>query len=60
MPEDGTPSWTLFMDLIMLMTLGGKERTEQQFKDLLAGAGFSLDRVIDIGFNTFILEASVC
>jgi hypothetical protein len=39
--------------------LNGKERTAAEFRELLAGAGFRLDRVIDIGFNTFLLESSV-
>ncbi|MDP6469277.1 MAG: methyltransferase [Pirellulaceae bacterium] len=58
-PEGGQPSWTLFVDLIMLTELTGKERTEREFRALLARAGFQIDRVIDAGFNTFILEASV-
>lgn len=59
LPEDDKPSWTLFVDIIMLGELTGKERTATEFRQLLAGAGFRLDRVIDAGFNTFILEASV-
>ncbi len=43
----------------MLAEVTGKERTEREFKQLLADAGFRLDRVIDAGFNTFILESSV-
>jgi hypothetical protein len=41
----------------MLTELTGKERTAREFSELLAGAGFRLGRVIDAGFNTFILEA---
>jgi len=58
-PEDGKPSWTLFVDLIMLGELTGKERTQAEFRGLLAESGFRLDRVIDVGFNTFLLESSV-
>lgn len=58
LPADIKPSWTLFVDLVMLTELTGKERTAREFSELLAGAGFRLDRVIDAGFNTFILEAS--
>ena len=58
-PEDRQPSWTLFVDLIMLAELTGKERTEQEFREMLSGAGFRVDRVIDSGFNTFIIESSV-
>jgi hypothetical protein len=56
-PEDGKPSWTFFVDMIMMTELTGKERTEAEFKDLLARTGFRLERVIDAGFNTFILES---
>ena len=58
-PEDGKPSWTLFVDLIMLGELTGKERSQLEFRELLAEGGFRRDRVIDVGFNTFILESSV-
>jgi hypothetical protein len=58
-PEDSEQSWTLFVDLIMLGELTGKERTKPEFAKLLGDAGFRLDRVIDIGCNTFLLEATV-
>ncbi|HJU18740.1 MAG TPA: methyltransferase [Stellaceae bacterium] len=58
-PEDGKPNWTLFVDLLMLGELTGKERTKSEFSDLLAGAGFKLDRVIDTGSSIYLLEASV-
>jgi hypothetical protein len=58
-PEHGKPSWTLFVDLIMLAELTGKERSQTEFKELFGKAGFRLDRVIGAGFNTFILESSV-
>jgi len=44
--------------MIMMAELTGKERTEAEFKTMLAGNGFRLDRVIDAGFNTFILEST--
>jgi hypothetical protein len=57
-PEDGKPSWTLLIDMIMMTELTGMERTESEFKKMLARTGFRLDRVIDAGFNTFLLEAT--
>jgi hypothetical protein len=57
-PDDGKPNWTLFVDLIMLAEFTGRERTEREFKELLAQTGFQLDRVLDAGLNTYILEAS--
>jgi hypothetical protein len=57
-PKDGKPSWTFFVDMIMMAELTGKERTEAEFKQMLLRTGFRLERVIDSGFNTFILEAT--
>ena len=57
-PGDGSPNWTLFVDLIMLAEFTGRERTETEFKELLGTAGFRLDRVLDAGLRTYILEAS--
>jgi hypothetical protein len=59
LPEDGKPNWSLFVDLLMLGELTGKERTKNEFNDLLAMTGFTLDRVIDTGSNIHLIEASV-
>ena len=58
-PEKSEPNWTLFVDLLMLAELNGKERTRTEFENLLRESDFTLERVIDVGFNTFILESSV-
>ena len=58
-PEDGKPNWTLFVDLLMLGEITGKERTKSEFSNLLAETGFNLDRLIDTGSNIYLLEASV-
>lgn len=58
-PEEYKPNWTLFVDLIMLGELTGKERTRAEFAKLLDESGFRLERVIDTGFNTYLLESSV-
>jgi hypothetical protein len=49
------------MDLHMLMLLRARERTEAQFRDLLAGAGFDLRRVVPTGSaaGLSVLEAAV-
>ena len=44
-----------FMDVLMMTLTGGQERTESDFRSLLADAGFSLQRVIPLG-PTFLLE----
>jgi hypothetical protein len=56
-PEDSKPSWTKMLDLQMLTLLSGKERTEKEYSEMLRTAGFRLDRLIDIGMSTSILES---
>jgi SAM-dependent methyltransferase len=45
-PADNRPSSAQGMDLNMLVLLGGRERTEEEFARLLDGAGFRLERVM--------------
>ncbi len=56
-PEDSKPSWTKMLDLQLLTLLSGKERTEKEYRELLRSAGFRLDRLIDVGMSTSILES---
>jgi hypothetical protein len=56
-PDDGKPSWTMLIDILMLANLTGRERTRDEYNQLLAAAGFRLEKVIDAGLNTFIFEA---
>ena len=56
-PEDSKPSWTKMLDLQMLTLLSGKERTEKQYRQLLQNTGFRLERLIDVGMSTSILES---
>lgn len=55
--EDSEPSWTKMLDLQMLTLLSGKERTEKEYSEMLRVSGFRLDRVIDVGMSTSILES---
>jgi hypothetical protein len=57
-PDDAEPSWIKMLDIGMLTLLDGKERTRPEFEKLLGAAGFKLERVIEIGLGTSILEAS--
>jgi hypothetical protein len=57
-PDDAQPSWIKMLDLTMLAILDGKERTRPEFESLLHASGFKLERVMDIGLGTSILEAS--
>jgi hypothetical protein len=58
-PEHNQPSWIKMLDIAMMTLLTGKERTRSEFEGLLSASGFKLDRVIDVGLDTYILEASV-
>ena len=46
------------MDLNMLVVLGGRERTEEEFRHLLSGAGFRLARVIQTHSPFDVIEAT--
>ncbi|HTM23480.1 MAG TPA: methyltransferase [Kofleriaceae bacterium] len=55
-PDDGGAAVTL-LDLHMLAMHGGGERTEAEYRRLLAGAGFQVTRVIAAG-EAAIIEAA--
>jgi hypothetical protein len=57
-PDDAHPSWIKMLDIFMLTILTGKERTRPEFETLLAESGFKLQKIVDIGLGTSILEAS--
>ncbi len=53
----GPGDWTTkFLDLQMLILLGGRERTESEFRELFVAAGFHLQRVIATESPSCILE----
>jgi hypothetical protein len=58
LPPGSEPHPGKLRDLAMLL-VGGKERTEAEFRAVLAAGGFALERVLPIGsiFNMSILEA---
>lgn len=57
-PPDNAPSPAQGMDLNMLVLLGGRERTEEQYRHLLAEAGFRLARVIPTHSPFSVIEAT--
>jgi hypothetical protein len=57
-PEGPERDWAKEVDLFMLVFLHSSERTRSEYQQLLAKSGFRLDRVIDIGQSTAILEAA--
>jgi hypothetical protein len=42
---------------MLVMTVGGKERTEAEFAELFASAGFKLNRVVTTPTPTCVIEA---
>jgi hypothetical protein len=49
MPEGSAPSRAKVLDIEMLvMTPGGRERTAEEFRALLASAGLRLSRIVEI------------
>ncbi len=51
------PSVGKFTDLVMLVLTGGRERTAEEYSELLASTGFRLDRVVPTPAEFAILEA---
>jgi ubiquinone/menaquinone biosynthesis C-methylase UbiE len=57
-PPDNQPSPAQAMDLNMLVLLGGRERTEQEYQSLLEAAGFRLERIIQTHSPFSVIEAT--
>ncbi|MEV0294038.1 methyltransferase [Nocardia sp. NPDC050710] len=57
LPEDNRPNPGKYIDLEMLINTGGRERTESEYRDLLARCGFTLIRRIPTVSPDNILEA---
>jgi len=56
-PDIPKPDWALLADLTMVALLRGRERTRNEYQKPLASAGFRLERAMDVGQSTAILEA---
>jgi hypothetical protein len=50
LPADDAPHFGKLLDLTMLVLLGGRERTEAEFRALYARSGFRLSRVVPLPF----------
>jgi O-methyltransferase/methyltransferase family protein len=57
LPSDGSDHPSTLLDLTMLAVTGGRERTEEQYRALLASAGFRLVRVVPTGSPVSLIEA---
>ncbi|MFT5528209.1 MAG: ubiquinone/menaquinone biosynthesis C-methylase UbiE [Pirellulaceae bacterium] len=56
-PAGNEPFGGKFLDLVMLLIPGGKERTEDEYRTLFADAGFELTRVVPTGTEVGVIEA---
>ena len=52
------PVRTAFSDLTMLVMAAGQERTTDEYRSLLAAAGFDLARTVTTVTDVFIIEAA--
>src|SRR5262249_10527262 len=52
----GTPDMGAVPDLLMMVVSPGRERTEREFRELYAAAGFRLQRVIPTPSSLSIVE----
>lgn len=57
LPAGDTPHPGKVLDMVMLALPGGQERTEEEYRQLLARAGFRLTRVIPTSSDVSIVEA---
>jgi hypothetical protein len=56
-PPGNGPFFGKFLDLTMLVIPGGQERTEAEYRRLLAGAGFRLSRIVPTSTEVSVIEA---
>jgi hypothetical protein len=56
-PPGNKPSPAKFIDLIMLLMAGGRERSEAEYRSLLRSSGFEVTRVIPTPAMLSIIEA---
>jgi hypothetical protein len=56
-PPGNGPSFGKWLDLLMLVYAGGRERTAEEFHDLLATSGFEMKQVVPTAANVSVIEA---
>lgn len=56
-PTGNTPDFSKIIDMEMMLSPGGIERTEKEFSELFANSGFKLSRVIPLESPVSIIEA---
>jgi ubiquinone/menaquinone biosynthesis C-methylase UbiE len=56
-PPGNDPSFAKLLDLTMLVIPGGMERTETEYRELLASAGFRLERIVPTASVIHVIES---
>jgi hypothetical protein len=56
-PSGNEPCYGKWLDLMMLL-IGGRERTEEEFRRLFSTAGLTLDRIIRTASEVSVIEGS--
>ena len=56
-PDEPGPHWAKTLDIYMLVLLGGRQRSRQEYAALLHRAGFAFKREIDSRAGVAILES---
>jgi O-methyltransferase domain len=56
-PENSEPHVSKWLDIEMLLMPGGRERTEQEWRGLLARGGFDVTRIVAMNAAESIIEA---
>ncbi len=57
-PAGNGPSFTKLLDLTMLVIPGGMERTEKEYRELYARAGFRLERIVPTRSEVSVIEGA--
>ena len=60
LPQDSRPHPGKLLDLLMLMFPGGRERTELEWRNLFARAGFTITRIVATRAPDSVIEAVAC
>jgi len=56
-PEGNAPAYAKLLDLLMLAYAGGRERSEREYRTLLAAAGFAVERIVPTRSSLSLIEA---
>ena len=58
-PETSEPHFSKILDLEMLLMPGGRERSEREWRELFAKAGFEIARIVPMQAAESVIEARV-